>query len=320
MKKVLIVFFCLIAIIQSGMRDINSLPDYNDTHVYQLTYERISKTTWKEVFNNFSFFSTDYSGRDSGYSIFVKATQFFYDDFTFFMYLTAAIFLIPFSLLVYKYVKSYLGLILAYLFYFSLFTNIVNSFMRQAVALGIILFAVRYVIKRDWKKYFGLLAITLTIHSSSVVAIPFYFLPKLVTSRKWLVYSSVISIILIMFQRTLFNYVLTGTVYDNYARSEADNPVNYLLLIIVISFFAYLQFEDIRKIKDSEILLGSVTGAILILPIILMGNTLLRVSYYYVILYIPLLPFLLDNSKTLKASRTLSYAISLLFFTYFILR
>lgn len=319
-KNVIIAFFCLLAIILSGMRDVNSLPDYNDTHVFQFSYEQISRMSWQEIFNNFSFFSNEYSSRDSGYSIFVKVTQMLYKDFTFFMFLTAAIFLVPFSLLVRKYVKTYLGVILAFLFYFSLFTSIVNSFMRQAVALGIILFTIKYIINHNWKKYFALLAIAFTIHSSSIVALPFYFLPRIITSRKWITYSFIISLILIMFNRILFSFLLTGTMYDNYVRSEAENPMNYLLLIVFISFIAYISFDELKKIEDSNILLGGVMGTILLLPIIFMGNTLLRVSYYYVILYIPLLSLIIDNMKTLKGGRKGLYAFSILLFTYFIFR
>ena len=143
----LVSLFCFIAIFQSGLRDINNLPDGNDTLSYRYSYEIVSKTSWSSLIRNFSLYTSEYKERDFGYPIFTKATQLIYDDFTFYMFLVAIIFLIPFSAFIYKYVKTYLGISLAFLIYFSIYTNIVNSFMRQAISLGLFLYGLKYIME-----------------------------------------------------------------------------------------------------------------------------------------------------------------------------
>ena len=319
-RLILTIIFSLIAIFQSGLRDIGKLPEGNDTPSYYTAYRSVSASPWNELFKNISLITSEYDDRDLGYPIFVKITQLVYDDFTFFMFLTAIVFIVPFSMLVFKYVKSYVGIILAFLFYFSIFTNIVNSFMRQAVTLGIVLFSVRYILKHQWKKYYGMMLIAFTIHTSSIVAFPLYFLPKLSKSKKWLSFAFVLSPVLIFFQSTLFNYFVTGTVYDNYVDENAVSPINYLLLIFAISALSYFFYDTLKKTRDYELLVSGVIGLLLILPVVMMGNTMLRISYYYALFLIPLLPVILDSIKIGNKERFACYALLSFFFLYIIFR
>lgn len=316
----LTVLFCFFAIIQSSLRDINKLPQGNDTPAYYSIYQIVSNSSWKTVIYGTDFNISDYTERDFGFPVFMKATQLIYDDFTFFMFLTAFIFIVPLSMLIFKYVKSYFGLILAFLFYFSIFTNIVNSFMRQAIALGLFLYSIRYVVKQQWKKYYSIVIIAFTIHTSSIVVFPFYFMPKLSRSRKWLSFAFVLFPVLIYFQSTLFGYFITGTLYDTYLDTEAVSPINYLLLILLISVLSFISYEIIKKVKEYEILISGVIGLLLLLPVVMMGNTMLRISYYYALFLIPLLPVILDNINIRKKPRSIIYALLSFFFLYIILR
>ena len=301
---------------QSGLRDISKLPDYNDTPVYQAKYNQLLVTPWSSVFDDFSIFSSEYDVRDSGYEVFMKLTQYISRKFIFFMFITAILFIVPFGVLVHRYIKTYLGIILSFTIYFSLFTNIVNSFMRQAVVLGIILFAIKFIVSRDWKKYFLVILIAFSIHFSSIVAIPFYFLPKLASSRKWLLFSYALSPVLFFFKNSLFSFFLTGTAYDNYMSAEAVNPTNYVLFLISIALLSYLFYKDICKVVNYEILISGVIGTMLLLPVIFMGNTMLRISYYYVIVTIPLIPVILDSLN--RNIRIPIYFCTIAFFLLFI--
>ena len=216
----LVSFFCLVAIIQSGLRDINNLPIGNDTPNYYIIYQYVEYESWSSISGGFSFTSDDYDDRDTGYLVFIKVTQLISKDFTFFMFLTAIWFMVPFGMFIHRFVKSYAGIILVFLLFFALFGNIINSFIRQAISLGIVLFALRSVETRDWKKYLGLFLMALTIHSSSIVALPFYFLPAISKSKKWMVIALSTSPILMYFSRLLFTALVVGTVYVNYADSS----------------------------------------------------------------------------------------------------
>lgn len=319
-RILLVVLLSLIGIMQSGLRDINNLPEGNDTPNYFNMYMELLKTPWSSVMSDFAIISGEYSGRDSGYSVFIKLTQYISDDFTFFMFLTATIFFLSFGWLIYKYVKSYLGIILIFAIYFAIFTNVVNSFMRQGVALGITLFAIRYIISRNWKCYYGLMFIALSIHSSAFVAFPFYYLPLITNSRKWLILSFGVSPVLIVFLQSIMSYFLVGSVYEGYIKAEMVNPVNYMLLIVFISLLFFFYFEQIQNNKDYEILTSAVIGSMFILPIVFIGNTMLRISYYYVIVLLMALPNIIDRVKMPKSLRTAAYLLFICFFIFMCLR
>lgn len=320
-KRLLFVgVFCLIAIFQSGLRDLDNLPRGNDTPNYQYLYENIRNNSWNYLWSNFTFIGTEYTERDAGYPLFIKLTQLVSTDFTFFMFLTAILFMVPFGLLIYRYVKTYMGIVLAFLIYFALFTNIVNSFMRQAVTIGIFLFALRYMIEQNWKKYFGLIAIAITLHTSAIMTVPFYFLPKLHQKRKWVLFAFLLSPLTVYYANSLLSSVVSGTVYGNYIEAEATTPMNYILLFFAISLSAYLYYESLKKVPNWDILICGVVSSIFVMPIIFLGNTMLRISYYFVLLLIPLVPVLIDNIKMKQNMRQAIYVIFISFFLYFIFR
>lgn len=319
-RMLLIALFCIFAIFQSGLRDIDNLPVGNDTPNYERLYGRMLETPWSSVLSEFRFVSSEYSGRDSGYEVFMKLTQCISGNFTFFMFLTTIIFIVPFSMLIYKYVKSYLGIILVFAIYFAIFTTVVNSFMRQAVALGITFFAIRYIISRKWKHYYGLMFIALSIHSSAIAAFPFYFFPMISTSRKWLLLSFAASPVLIVFQQTLMSYFLAGSVYDRYVSSEMVNPVNYMALIVSISLLSLVFYNNLKQVEDGNILISAVMGTMLLMPVIFMGNTMLRISYYYVYVLILLLPVVIDLVKMPKIVKFSTYLLLISFFVFMMYR
>lgn len=315
-RIMLIVMISMIAIFQSGMRDLKNLPDGNDTPNYQTKYEDLRNKPLSSVMSDFSIISTDYSERDTGYEVFMKLTQYICNDFRFFMFLTTILFFLFFARLIYKYVKSYLGIILVFMIFFAIFTNIVNSFMRQAITLSITLFAVKYIIKRNWKFYYGLMLIALSIHSSAIAAFPFYFLPWFSKSKKWLFLSLVASPILILFFQKLMSYFLAGSVYEIYVEEEMVNPVNYMALVVSIVILALLFYKHVRMIKDSEILISSAIGTMIFLPVVFMGNTFLRISYYYVLILLLLLPNIIDRIKIPPILRLTAYSFLISFFIF----
>lgn len=319
-RGLLIGILCLIAIFQSGLRDISNLPDTNDTTNYQVRYDEVARSSWGELIGAFSVYNSEYDERDKGYPIFMKLTQFFVNDFTFFMFLTASIFIISLGFLINKYVKSHLGILLSFLIYFALFANIVNSFMRQAVTLSIVLFALRYVLSRDWKRYFSFMLLAFTFHSSAIVATLFYFLPWFCQKRKWLLLALIISPVMVYCISFLMSIFLAGSVYGQYADADADNPINYIILVYVVSLFVYLYYDKIKEIKDYELLICGTLGSMILLPIAFLGNTILRVSYYYVLFLVVLVPVLIDHVKTHKSIRLLVYYLSICFFLYFIIK
>ena len=318
LRKILIIALCMIAIVQSGTRDISKLPIENDTPVYQETYERIANTPWSVIFANFSLISTEYDGRDAGYPIFLKLTQLITVNFTFYMFFIATLFMLTFGMLIYKYVRSPLGIILSFLVFFALFSNIINSFMRQAITLSIVLFALRFVLSREWKKYFILILLAITIHSSAIVAAPLYFLYRIVSSKKWVLMAIIITPVLMLFSKLLLISFVSGTLYEDYIGSDSANPSKYIGFIFLFLILGYLSFNYVKNQNGYELLISGIIGSLLLTPIVQMGYTLLRISYYYVLLLVPLIPIIIDSSKVKPIVRLTIYFLSISFLFIFI--
>ena len=318
-RKFLISLLCCLATLQSGLRDIDKLPLGNDTPVYASSYRVYSLMSWGDLLRGFTFYTGDYEERDLGFPLFVKFTQLFVDDFRFYMFLTAIIFIIPFGTLIYRYVKSYWGIVLSFLIYFVLYSNIVNCFMRQAITLGIVLWGVRYILSSEWKKYFILLALAFTIHSSAILAVPLYFLPKLNLSKKWLLLCICASPIFIFNSQYVLSYLASGSVYENYVDRDSKLPINYILYLTYSAFLAYVFFDRIRNVANSKLIIAGVFGSILLLPLVAVGNTVLRISYYYTLFLIPLISLILENINVNQTTRTLLYICCIIFFSMFII-
>lgn len=318
-RRILIWAFCLCSIILSGIRDVNKLPQENDTIRYQAYYEKIKSESLWDLIKTFTFMGSDYKERDMGYPVFVKVTQLLCGNFTFFMFITAALFIIPFGILIEKYVTSKAGVILCFMIFFALFTNIVNSFMRQAITIGIFLLSNKYIFNNKWKKYYLLIILAFTIHNSAVVAAPFYFLPKFASNRKLVLSVLMLTPLILSFSQKLLEYFVAGTVYNDYIGADAVNPSNYIMFVFGVSILTYIFFERIQSIKDYEVLVSGVLGSLLLLPLVFLGNSILRISFYYVILLIPLIPAIIDNMRLSRVQRVFVYVFSVVFWLYYII-
>ena len=318
-RNLINVLFCLFAIFQSGLRDINSLPDGNDTPNYLSRFNELLKTPWSAIFKYFSVYNADYDERDQGYFIFTKLYQVFSDNFTGFMFVTAIVFIVPLGVMINKYVKSSIGTILSFIIYFALFSNIVDCLMRQAISLAVILIAIKYILSRNWLKYFGLVFIAFTIHSSAAIAVPFYFLPKFCLSRKWLLLSIIASPFLILSSKFFLSHFV-GSVYEKYINDEGFGVITLFLLLLMVSIASYLYFNKIKLVKDYELLISGAIGSMLMSPFIYMGGTLARISYYYILIIVPLIPVIFDNAINNKSRRAILYICSIGFFLFFICR
>lgn len=318
-RRVLVILFSLFAIFQSGLRDLNNLPPTNDIPNYITRYEEVLRTPWSTLYNQLGLYSSDYEDRDSGYPLFMKISQVFSEDFTFFIFLTAIIFIIPLGMMINKYVKSSLGIILSFLIFFALFINIINCFMRQAITLAICMFALRYVLSRKWIKYFGLILIAFTIHTSSIIAAPLYFLPIFSKSRKWLFVALIASPVLIMISSILLSY-LAGSVYENYMSDDEFGSLSIVLLIYIVSLLTFCYFNKLNVDRNFNLIVSGVIGSLASLPFVYFGGSVSRVSYYYILVIIPLIPMIIDTVVLNKFLRLIIYAFSMSFFLYFIFR
>lgn len=101
---------------------------------------------------------------------------------------------------------------------FNFFGNSM-SFIRQSLAIGIFLFAIRYLKEKRFVPYLLILLLAASFHKSMLLLLPFYFLAQLrVTWKSVLTYVSAAAVLLLLFW-PIFTFV-TQFVYQFYATEE----------------------------------------------------------------------------------------------------
>lgn len=206
----------------------------SDWRSYETYYSWMSEQNLFEAINSFSF--------EPGYILYSYLFNFLGIQFwPFFIFTKLLVFILTVSV-IYRYsISSYLFEIAFFLGVFGLFLFIDNP-MRNLIAITITFYSYKYLLKRDFKKFFFVILLATCFHISAIlllIAYPFY--PVTISSRKLLG-------IFILF------YVFS--------------PISYNLLVFkVVGAFSFIPLVE-QKIIDYFIDGDSISNA----PLFTFGN------------------------------------------------
>ena len=134
----------------------------------------------------------------------------------------------------------------AYISRFYLNRNFVQ--IRAGLSYAIILMAVQYITKRDWKRYFAWVFVAYLFHHSALIAVPLYFLCMIDIKKKHIVIGTVIAFIIAAFYSNFVRSMVADSasdlnvdtyVEDEYQREWGlSNPMIYFqtFLLLVYTF------------------------------------------------------------------------------------
>ena len=316
------ILFAVAMVLKSALRPYTYYIEGNDTNHYYDLYYRVSITSWKELLYNFSYFGQSYSDRDLGYSFFVKSTQLFTTDFRHFLFIIAIIFIVPIAMLIYKNVHTKTGIIISWLIYASLFSYLVDTAIKQSIALGVIWASIGLVQKRKWYFYFPIVALCSTIHGSAILAIPLYFFLSF-KKFKFLLVGILFAIpFLILYGRFLVMYLAADTIYEMYANYESDSkPIVYTMMMLLVVLATVINYKRISRLENSSLYIGSVITAMALSTMAWIYPTLLRMTFYYSVFIIVLIPNIIrvmNASKEIK--QIASYGLIIILASIFTIR
>ena len=243
-KKVILMITCVVLALMAAFREIHK---WGDTLAYVISFNDYTNPLgeWSSLDKPFGY---------SEYGFYFLGVIFksFSSDVTAYLTFIAALTFI----FMYKDFKRYcyypLFGVCAYIsrFYFA------RNFMqiRAGLSYAIVLWAVQYITKRDWKRYFFWVFIAYLFHQSALLAVPLYLL-CLVKINKWhIIVGIIIAFILgVVFTepiRLLVSDYATDMKVTTYVTKEYQreqgllNPMIYFQLIIL---FAYTFNERILK-------------------------------------------------------------------------
>lgn len=310
-RRKICIIVCACFILQAGLRDY--MHSTNDTYNYLRSYWLLLNDTLPEVLNKFKVWDNSYQTRDPGYSLFVKITQIIYPDFRFFLLLVATIISVPLVKIIYDFTDSLRGIILAVIIYEALFANFFETGIRQTISMGIIYSSMPFIIKRNWKIHYLLLALAYTIHSSTLIFTPFYFIVNLRNTKKLLIWALLLTPVFMGIAPQLIRLLGEGTMFESYANTTVDNmgtPVFSALLFAVATASYFLRnYFDINDIKN-RILLSSILCALVLMPSTWVNSNFIRLVFYYLVFLMPLIPKLIDNAVgTDVANKNVSFIV-----------
>lgn len=240
-KRYWLMAICVVLAYLAGVRNIDS---WADTEVYAASFLDYTPTI-----ANLTSYSKPYGYSEMGFyyiGIFVKT---FTSNLTFYFLVVA---LLSFFFL-YKAFDKYclypIFGVCAYISRFYLNRNFVQ--IRAGLSYAIILLAVQYITKKDWKRYFAWVFVAYLFHHSALIAIPLYFLCMIDIKKKHIVIGIVIAYIIAAFYSNVVRLLVADSASDlnveTYVTEEyqrewgLSNPMIYFQTFLL---FVYTFTED----------------------------------------------------------------------------
>lgn len=308
-------FVCILAIVLiflNALRPIEmTTKTSNDTYRYYLSYQDIIHQSWNELISNFSFHGSDYRSRDSGYPIFMKATQLITTNFTAYLFIVACIVVIPILRIINTYTTSIKGVVTAVLIYESLFAGFFETGIRQTIVMGLLLMGYNWVLNKKWVRFSILVLFASTIHSSAWIFLPMVFLPYLEKPKKKMLYMLVLTPLIMVFAKDLIAFLGSDTMYESYAVDSEYNqgtPV-FSLLLVLIGIVTYVSCNRILAYypNDSKVALLAVGVAVVLMPSSWIDSSFIRIVFYYAIFILPVIPMCIESLFRTNDKRASAY-------------
>ena len=303
------VFCALVTVNWTLISGLRSLEVGADTVSYRNRFYHTLNTPWRDVFANFYQVYINDEGKDAGYTLFEKIVQIFVRDYQGYLVVVAAIFFICLGIWIYKNSKlpcfSYL-IFSAFLFGFYAVTG-----TRQTVATALVVFIGSELIRKNkfWK-FLILCLVAFTIHKSSIVFIPFYFIAKKEITPRYIALVFTATPLLFIFRERyvdLLKYV-SGYEYD---AIENTGAYGFLFMYVAVTVIAVILFKYVKKnTKNYKMYYNALFMGLLFMPAVFVNPAIMRVVQYFstfLMLLVPEMIFALE-----KKYRNFGYFVMLL--------
>lgn len=208
----------------------------------------------------------------------------------------------------------------------AMFTYLING-MRQFICIAILFFFSSLITERKFFKYFILVALLSTIHTSAWILLIFYFLGRI---KPWsgqmivlLVGVMAIGVVMV-YKPTLVETLLGESEYSNYSDLLTGGGVGgsvFRLAVafvpVAISFFARRVIEEINSpIINLSIIMSVTNFGLYFIATLTSGMAVGRLAVYFDIYNVLLLPWLLKYTFT-EESRKIMTALCVFFYILF---
>lgn len=306
-RRLYIVLCSIILVFVAAMRSPEWFTfRYNiDTVVYSEQFKAFQDLSWKECWDRAYIRYFGIGGDDDiGYIVLFKVVGWFTNSFYVFSIIADLLFFIPFGIILYRYTTHIRQLIFAFVFYIAMIQVFLLGGARQIFTIGFDMIALLAMV--DKKRWLSMLffLVGVTIHFSS-----FLFLAPLLmiwfnTSPRTLKRLHVACFILFPLIWAFPNQVIvflgeTSGVekYANYGMGEIQGgAITFILLIEMLSLFCLIAIRQFHMQHNSAIRLFYVMIPFftLLAPLIRSNGSMIRITLYYHMFLVLLVPYALD--------------------------
>ncbi|MFC4620072.1 EpsG family protein [Camelliibacillus cellulosilyticus] len=302
-NKLLIFFVTCSLVIVSGFRR-----NIGDTYFYMHTY----------VVNDFKWQNLDFKGEFGFYALQALLHR-LSDDPQILVFTTALITNVIIVIVLYKY-SRFIEVSLFVYITSGLFTVSMNG-IRQSLAAAILFAATKWIIKGDWKKYFGVVLLAATIHHSALIFLPVYFM---VRRKAWtkLTFLLLLAAVAIAFGFDTFSkllfHALSDTSYGHYSEfTEGGASIIRVAVLSAPLIIAYLGRERLRELWPQSDVIVNLSLLGLIFMVVATKNWIFARFDIYFSLYSLILISWIVQLFAKRERRFVYYSLLVCYLIYF---
>ena len=257
-------------------------------------------------------------GFEFGYYWFNRLIQVFTDNVFVLFAITAVIFVAVSFAAIYE--ESYNVPLSILLFFVTRYYFVGMNIVRQFIAAAILVYSIRYVLHHDLKKYIVCIILAFSMHYTSIIFLPVYFLPRLRISVKRLITIIIGELAFFSFGVGWFISFLQDTKYGSLIARHDVCGIKFTIFTvavnIVILLVGYCGYKERKNDERYRLYLNIQVMAVLITLVFRAIPLMERVYWYFSFPCIITIPYLFLSVKK-KSYRLLVTAIVIaVFITY----
>ena len=255
---------------------------------------------------------------EKGYQLLMKIITSVFSDPQWQFIIVGFFITIAVGIFVYKYSKEPTLSILFYMT-FGLFAFNLTG-LRQSLAMATCLFAFKYICERKLVKFFLVIIIATTFHTSAVFFIPAYFIAYR-KINKVNIFINLIIFVLIVFNAEQLMLLVTTLFATEYGIEQTDSGMTFFIIMLIITIVSLLLKKELLELNPNNLLfinLNFITAAFWGLRLI--SRTAERPAMFYMFASVILLEQILVAVKDRQVKQLMTIAAMSLSCALFIYR
>lgn len=300
-RKNYIVFCSMVVLLKAALRSVTI---GRDTSHYAGYFYDSMKTPWSVYIDNFIERYSHLSGSDdAGYYLVQKVFSTVIPDFNVYtFFIQGLLFYLPLGIFVYRNTKDNLQVMFAYVLYNALFMGLPMANARQVYAIGFCIWAILFMAQKKplWSVVFVILGYF--FHASALL----FFIPILMSfaNTKVILFTAILSVIFFFVVLSDPNSVIVymGNMIENdrYAsygmggtHGGAITYISLSFLMSIVCIFAFWKKKDIAWAE--KVVWMMIPPATFFTPLIYSNGSMMRITMYFQIFFIVLVPYTIDT-------------------------